>query len=36
MPALQGFGLQSRNLREVARRFDGTNMAAAGSAAKQV
>jgi hypothetical protein len=29
MSALQSFGLLSRNLREVGRRFEGTNMAAA-------
>jgi hypothetical protein len=29
MAALQSFGLQSRNLGEVGRRFEGTNMKAA-------
>jgi hypothetical protein len=36
MSALQSLGLQSRNLRQVARRFNDTNMAVAGLAAKQV
>jgi hypothetical protein len=36
MSALQSFGLQPWNLRPVARRFDDTNVAAAGLAAKQV